>query len=699
MALSIARQDDAPNPRDAWVPVKRAATLLDMTERHLRRLCVERHEPEGLAKKIGKQWFVSPLVDERLRPVDPAKRDREDEADLAKFGVPARHIDKAVAIRDLLAHFAAFDSRGMTARDARAAFLSHAESTGLLASLDIHKRPGLTTFYNWERKYRDGGIASLTRKQSADTESPAGTAALRYIENLVNCGNRISINQAITLAYAEAANHPGDPSWKIPSYSTVRVWLAERRPQTLRVITDKGERAARAQTVPHGHRDFEEMDVNDEWNGDECKLDVLHRVLTSRGWQARRAAVITTWQDMRSRAITGAVIASYADSNTILAAAKCGFRDYGVPKVLRTDWGKDYQKAVGTSLGKRFKHKGFREFDGRRIASIFDRLGVEVRPVLPYRPQSKPIESFYNTLHGLFCKMFPSYIGGSPEARHEDRMAWAKKNVEKLPTLDELCDLLPIALDTYHATPHGAIDMFGKSPSEALAAFAPDVVRRESPAVLDHLFKTFVGPKTVRRDGIKHNSRWYRDPANRIVELHKQKVLLAIQPDDMSKAMVCRIDDDRTPLFEVECIPLRGFSARDAKRIAQDQQRVLKPFREQAKSARKLFESIDPRKRLEDQRRGAAARYGTELPDAGSGVAAAADAPTVLRLQSDLETALSKADRIADDEASEAVRTGTDDITIDDMLGDDLPPTRYVADDDGLSADDFYGFGDAGGDD
>ncbi len=693
MALRLAHVESSSEAEPRWWPLKEAARLLELDRGHLGRLCRDRYDAQGLARKIDGEWYISPHVDNRLKTDDPARRDLDSEAELAREGVPTKQIDRAVAIRDLIRRYETFDARGLTAHDAVDAFLKYAHASGWTADIG-NKKPGRTTFYTWQSKYAEHGLAGLVRRSKVTTEIQRGESALTYIENLVNAGNRISIKKAIVITTAEAKEHPDDPAWEIPSYSKIRLHLQSRRPQILKVVTDKGTRAARAQLVPHAQRGFEHLAVNDEWNGDEAKLDVMYRTLTSRGWQARRDLVLTAWQDIRSRAIVGFVLAEHADSNTILGSLKIGFQKFGVPKRLRCDWGKDYQKATGTGKGKRFKSKGIKEFNGQRIASILDRLDVAVHPVLPYRPESKPIESFFRTLHKMFEQQFPSYWGGNAEMRHDDRHKWVKRNLEKLPTLDELAALLPLAIDAYHQTIHSATDMFGKTPLQAVEDFQEGAIRRESKAVLDHLFRTFEGPRQVRRDGIRFNNRWYRDPLNQHVPLIGQKVLLAFDPANMGKAMVCEVNDDRTPLFEVECQSLEGFTAQDAKQIARDQAKVLRPFADQARSARRLFESMSPQRRLQMQLEGAIERSGdrdaTTPRDPHN-----EDAPVSIRLHSTLEESISKAPRIAPDvESNEAVRTGTDDITLDDILGDDDAPPLRTRRADEEPPEDFFGFDD-----
>ncbi|MFH1417291.1 MAG: hypothetical protein ABII12_03280 [Planctomycetota bacterium] len=682
MSLAVAANPDeqarVPAP---FLTIEQAAPLMGVSYRRARQRC-EEWSAGGLARKFDGVWGIHPRADQRLHnDVDRAKRDREQIAELTKAGVRQAAIDVAVAKRDILRGLADFECDARTERENRERYVAHLKATRVVPCDGI-KRISVSTFYRWKSEYNDG-IRGLVRKSTAsDRDDISGEASLDYAFNLVHCGNGISLKAALTIARGEALKHRGDPAWRLGSYSAVRQAIKTRSPQILKVLAAKGERSAKAACIPKGHRDFESIPSGVEWVGDERTVDVMCRVLTARGWKATRQVYITAWTDMRSRRVVGWIIETFADSNTILGSLKIGIAKHGQPALLRVDWGHDYKKATGSPHSKRWK---VRSFDGPRIGSILDELGIEASPVMPYTPWSKPIESFFKTMKEHWDKLNASFWGGCPSERHEDRQRWVNRNIEKLPTVDDIRRSFTAFVDVYHRTPHTAVDMFGKSPLEAMEAFRDDPASMESETVLDHLFCEFV-QKLVRRDGVRHNSRWYGLGDSRVVALQGQKVLLAIQPDDASRATVCRLD--RTPLFVVECEALRGFTQRDAADIGKRQARLLRPYRQQARDARRVLLNTQPTDLLANFAAGVEAEHGRRVPDEVT--------PPTFTIRPALEEALATAGPAPSEQRSIAVRTGTDDeITVDDMLagGDDMPPWESAAVDDDT---DFFGLDDIG---
>jgi len=687
MSLALAKSADAPRVPPPYLELYEVAERLGLSAGHLRRRCNTQWGPDGLAKQFGNVWGVHPGADQRLRTdADIANRDREQIAALTQERVSPKQIDRAQAIRDIVVGLADFECDTPNPRSLRAFYIAHLTASGQLADAGI-KTLSVTTFYRWERNYRANGIRGLARKSSTPTgESVNGKAAIQYIFNLIHCGNPITLATAITIATGEAVkHHKGDPAWKIGSYNSVRAEINRISPPIMTVLAAKGDNKAKAGCVPKGHRDFEAIPSNAEWDGDERTLDVWCRVLTSRGWKAVRPK-ITAWKDMRSRMIVGWVLDVYADSNTILASIKTGISRHGKPSLLRVDWGQDYKKATGSPHSKRWK---VRSFDGARIGSVLDELGIEVSPVMPYTPWSKPIESFFKTMKEHMDKLLASFWGGCPSERHADRHRYIREHLHKLPTIDDLRQVVATFVDVYHRTPHTSVDMFGKSPLEAMEAFRDGPAKMESDRVLDHYFQEFIGPKLVRRDGIKHNKYWYGHGDPRLVALQGRKVLLSVQPDDASRAMVCELD--RSPKFRVECAPLRGFTQRDAADLAKEHARLLRPYKDQRTAARKFFNNTTPAELQANQLAGIEAKHGKCVPTEVT--------PPTLTIRPELEDALENAGPAPSEGVSIAVRTGTDDdeITVDDMLaGDDRiydPAWPPVAKDDDT---DFFGLNDIG---
>lgn len=668
MALAL-RHSDAGGPPPGWITCSEAAARVGVSVRAMQLRCESHYRKAGLAGQYGGTWHINPRADLLLCDGDTRLvSDREAIVQLRRQGVPQGWLDAAEDKRDLVLDSLAFDPAGVRG-DPRTLFLAHCASIGRLPSAYI-KRWSERQLSEWRRNYREDGFVGLVRKRKqGEAPSPIGDKARAYLTSMLLSGNGLSFRVAYALAQAEAGRQADRTGWHIGKLSTVRTAIG-KLPRVARRLANKGAKSGKADCEPKLPRDFEGIAAGDEYNCDTCTIDVQVRYLSSRGWRSTRQVYITAIQDIRSRMIVGYVVKPYADSETILGSLKIAFTAHGKCLILRTDWGKDYRAATRPVAD-------LRKFDGSRIASILDQLGVVVSPVTPYAPYTKPIESLFRTLHAQHDKMFPAYWGGSPEARHEDRQAWVDRNLEKLPTLRDYAAALAISIDTYHRTIHSAIDLFGKSPAEAMADLRSGPIRRESAEVLDHYFRRYTKPKLVRRDGIRHNGRWYGHGDVRLVAMQGETVCLGIQPDDASRAMVCRHDDDRTPLFEVECLSVRGMTDRDVREAKRHHRDAIKPFAALAKTGRNEFRRRSAMEHVQDY------AAGVEIMQQGRGQAED-QSPSQIRLRSGLDEAIESAGTAPSDQASMAIRTGTDDAVASDR--DDVTLGDVLYGDDGLAA-------------
>lgn len=678
MSLTASNLRASPESADPWIPLSVAAHRLGVNAGSLRRKCAERWQREGLAKRVGHQWHIHAAADARLRaPTNLQERDLRQLAELDAAGIDPKYLAIARARREIIAGFTQFALRhpNLPARRQRELYLADLRAGGASAA----RIPSVTQFYTWASAYEADGIRGLVPefafRDSAASGGAVGEAALERIEQIVNAGNRITVANAIRLAELDAARHEGDPAWRIGSYRSVLLALEKRRPTILRAIADKGERAGRA-ALPKMPRNFEAIPAGDEYVGDERTLDVWCRVLTARGWKAIRPK-LTCWMDMRSRVIVGWLLAPHADRRTILGALKLAIIAWGKPLRCRTDQGEDYRAAA--------RHGALRIEQGRgpqgavgpgrdRLPSILTELGIEMCRVAAYSPWAKPIESFFKTMKERLDQLYAAFWGGCPSERHEDRQKYIRAHLERLPTIGDVTAALKEFFDLYHHTEHGAPDLFKKTPIQAMSDFRAGPIRRETGAVLDMLFKEFVGPKLVRRDGVRHSGRWYGHGDPRLVAMcdGRRRVLLAIQPEQQGRAMVCELD--RRPLFEVECLALDGLSDRDVREMHKARARLLRPYREQAKRGRDWLLSTDPRRLLADQ--AAAAREQSRGTQGAAGGRPSPPSLTIVRPA--LEAAIESAGPAPSDLPSKQLRTGTDDdpFSLDDLLDCPTDPSR-----------------------
>lgn len=685
-----------PADSSAWLPLALVAAKLGVNAGALRRKCAARWSHAGLARQVAGQWEIHPSADPRLRDArTPTQRDLEASAALAAEGVAPKYLDIARSRRDLVAGFASHAARlrHRSRHDQIDAYLAAHRAAG---GAEVSR----ATFYNWERSYELDGLRGLIpnfafRDKSAE-RAAVGEAALDYMERLLNAGNRIRLPVAIQLAQAEALkpDHTADPDWAIGSYSAVRVALAARRPKMLRVLADKGPRAARAACVPKVERDFEQIAAGEEYCGDERHLDLWCRVLTSRGWRAIRPW-LTAWQDMRSRMIVGWMLAPHANRFTILGALDRAIRAHGKPERIRTDRGKDYRAAGKHGRLRPAQLDAIREKNARAksrgkplpfeklpgVAGILESLGIGVTMVEAYTPWAKPIESQFRTMKTHFDALYGGFWGGCPSERHEDRARYVQEHLERLPTLEAVAAEFDKFLDVYHAQPHSAVDLFGKSPSAAMEAFRRGPIRRETDAALDFLFREFTEPKLVRRDGVRHNGRWYGWGDPRLIAMQGQRVLLALRAADQGRALVCSLD--RSPLFEVELATFSGLSREQVAQMVRANRALLKPFAQQAKNARtwllneKPSDLLDARLRVLKGDSGGPGAPPVNFAPGGTGVPPVSITTARPALESQLAAAAPTPVDAIHEAPAMAALTGTDDASIDlaeIAFGDSAPP-------------------------
>lgn len=208
--------------------------------------------------------------------------------------------------------------------------------------------------------------------------------------------------------------------------------------------------------------------VNESWQGDHHKFDLFVRITLRKnaGSRIREKEIpvrpsLTAWMDSASGCIIGWVISVMPNSDTI-AEAFCraavlspGSPFHGLPKTVIIDCGKDYKSKLledlpaelslptDTALNRRFGGMG-----------LLPALGVNVHHALPYHPQSKPIERFFETLESKWISKLSGWcrsnIAERPDTFQNELTALLQS--KKLLTLEEFASLFQnTILPEYHS--------------------------------------------------------------------------------------------------------------------------------------------------------------------------------------------------------------------------------------------------------
>lgn len=287
-------------------------------------------------------------------------------------------------------------------------------------------------------------------------------------------------------------------------------------PEPVIIFYREGEKAFNDSLVCM-ERSKEDIHSNDIWFSDHHLMDVA--VLNNRGRVFR--PWLTAFFDARSNKVIAFIIRDKsADATVIKQCLRKGMEEFGVPKELYFDNGKDYREK---SFNKDFP------------LSLTKQLGINQIYATPYHGQAKPIERFWETLEDRFCKFFPTYLGKDAKKRPEDMRVTFEKLKDKCPTMEQFTDLLGKHMNKYNNTPSGGIDMDGKCPDQVY--FENLAVKNEvhDKSILRILCGTF-DERTVQKNGVQYQGRFYYHTD--LIAHQGEKVIINYDPSNMDELNV-----------------------------------------------------------------------------------------------------------------------------------------------------------------
>lgn len=329
---------------------------------------------------------------------------------------------------------------------------------------DIHgklKHVKRSTFYEWQKALREGGIEDLAPENGRKGES-------KITEDEKNClltilyfsedhsKNRIKVGSAIRLMkYAFAQKGILSPS----SERTLRRFIDqfEKKNYDVKILAREGEKALNDKVLPYILRDRNLLEVGEGLvaDGHRLNFDVINP-FTGKPCRAMmvlfldwRSSYPLGWEIMLEESVQ---CISSALRNTILTLGK-------IPKWLLIDNGKAFKaKIFNSSLDLR----------EAGVYGMFLRLGIHTHFTQPYNAQAKITERWWRVFTDWFERLMPSFRGSSIQ----DKPAYLKRN-EKLarsahdpwiPTIQEVNDQLWELREFYIDQPSRGLD--GKTPRE-----------------------------------------------------------------------------------------------------------------------------------------------------------------------------------------------------------------------------------------
>jgi transposase InsO family protein len=548
-----------------YLDIQETAQRLGCDIRHVRRLC-STGKLAGAAKK-GSHWQIPITADARLarRANDGTSR----QVDL--LDIPA---DKRQEATDRLGVITEFE------KVAAGCIRNGGTRTEALTRFTTEADIAIRSLERWIRKYRDLGLMGLVDSRGSKfTSQIISPDAFALFNSMYLTQQRLSVKTC--WQNINYVNRSEKKNWNIPKLRAMYN-LVEKIPLGVRVLHREGLAAYEAKCAPYIQIDPDSILPGQIWVGDHHQFNcwIRHRNDWIRPW-------ITCWEDMRSRKIVGWHISAAPNQTTILLAMKRGIEKYGPPDSVKIDNGKDYDSEMWTGTTKvrrRILAKGY--IDETRIAGIYAMLDIGVSFSIPYHPQSKPIERWFDTLDMQFTKTIPTYCGKDTIRRPDDLWDYLKseKAILEAYTIDSFGELVSQYIEVYNNNAHTGSGMNGQTPNQV---FSQRTSRRVLvDGVLELLMRTWSGELTVGKNGIRFKGMWYGQYNMDLAIWQGKKVVAAYDPDDMRRVYV--YDSTNTKLITIaeqnQLISYGSAVSEESFREAQGQKsravRIARQFRD-----------------------------------------------------------------------------------------------------------------------
>jgi putative transposase len=277
------------------------------------------------------------------------------------------------------------------------------------------------TLWRWKARFEmRGGIVNLARKERADkgraqwVERFPEAAKLAAAVYTSSHQTKQQAYDTILLNLAKLGMGDSD----LPSYSSVCNWL-KTIPAPAVVLGRLGEKAHNERMAPYLRRKYTDMAANEVWVSDTMLHDVLVRDDCFNRDNAAVRLQLTAIMDMRSRKMVGYTWVLDGSSRSITTALIRAVRAYGPCLSFYCDNGKDFKKVARFARPANANKLLDEDMQAIERTGALRQLGMGVTFCIKYRPQSKPIERFFGTLHKRFDALFPHYTTGNAYNRPE----------------------------------------------------------------------------------------------------------------------------------------------------------------------------------------------------------------------------------------------------------------------------------------
>jgi len=507
----------------SYLDIKEASELLDCSRRHVRRLCKSGRLRGAISCKGG--WKIPTTADTRLVGI---KTPEELSASAELLNVPVEKRNEAIRrlgiIKDLERHATAIVRGGGTRTEALRCYVD----------MNGHKGVSKRSLERWLAKYRDQGLVGLvdTRGGGKFLSKMIDVDAFELFKTFYLDQKRLSVKACLDIV--SCTNRKEQRGWKVPALAMMYRFVKREIPLPMQILHREGLAAYEAKCAPYIVNDPDSVQPGQIWIGDHHQMNcwVRHHGKWVRPW-------ITVWQDMRSRCVIGWHLSASPNQTTILLAMKRGIEKYGPPDSVKIDNGRDYDSEMWTGVTKS-KRKAIKAgyIDEMMVAGIYAMMDIGVSFSIPYHPQSKRIERWFDTLDMQFTKMISTYCGKDSGRRPDylNDLLKSEKAIASAHTFESFTKLLTRYIDNYNKAAHSGDGMNDRSPADVLASRTSRRMLAEG--VVDLLLRVWSRELVVGKNGVKFKGMWYGQYSPDLFIHQGKTVRLSYDPDDLRRIYI-----------------------------------------------------------------------------------------------------------------------------------------------------------------
>ena len=393
------------------------------------------------------------------------------------------------------------------------------------------------TLQRWIARHRDEGWMGLvdTRGRGSGDNDSISDEAFELFKSMWLDPRQPSVVTCLrNISYENRRQKKG---WTIPNLRTMYNIVSRRIPYPSQVLWREGKAVYDAKCAPYIQADPDSVEPGQIWVGDHHQFNcwIRHNGQWARPW-------VTAWEDMRSRTITGFYISLSPNQTTIMLAMKKGLKEYGPPDSVKIDNGKDYDSKMWTGETKAERkarnalRKGY--IDELNMAGLYAMMQISVSFSIPYHPQSKLIERFFDTVDCQFTKTITTYCGKDSERKPEglNDMLASQKVIGNALDLERFTKLFGQYVEVYNNSSHSGKGMDGRSPLQVLATRTSKRIILDD--ALELLMKVWSGELIVRKNGVIFRGIHFGQYNPDLMACQGKTVRLAYDPTDMRRVDV-----------------------------------------------------------------------------------------------------------------------------------------------------------------